>query len=67
MTRRLQVGNFSMVYKGKTYNASYHVQGDMLTVETARGQESTQLGGLRLKELAKMLLEQLIRTGKADL
>jgi hypothetical protein len=56
-----------MVYKGKAYNASYHVQGDMLTVETARGQQSTQLGGLRLKELAKMLLEQLIRTGKADL
>jgi hypothetical protein len=56
-----------MIYEGKTYNASYHVQGGMITVQTAGGQESTQLGGLRLKVLAKMLLEQLIRTGRADL
>jgi hypothetical protein len=67
MARRLQSGNFSMEYKGKTYNASYHVHEGVITVQTARGQESTQLGGLRLKVLAKMLLEQLVRTGKADL
>jgi hypothetical protein len=56
-----------MVYEGKTYNASYHVHDGLITVETARGQASTSLGGLRLKVLAKMLLEQLIRTGRADL
>jgi hypothetical protein len=67
MRRRLQSGNFSMMYEGRTYKASYHVQGGMITVQTAGGRESTQLGGLRLKVLAKMLLEQLIRTGRADL
>jgi hypothetical protein len=65
MRRQLQSGNFSMVYEGKTYNASYHVHEGMITVQTARGQESTRLGGLRLTVLAKMLLEQLIRTGRA--
>jgi hypothetical protein len=67
MRRQLQTGHFSMVYEGKTYNASYHVHDGLITVETARGQASTSLGGLRLKVLAKMLLEQLIRTGRADL
>jgi hypothetical protein len=67
MRRQLQSGNFSMEYKGKTYNASYHIHEGLITVQTARGEESTQLGGLRLKVLAKMLLEQLIRTGRADL
>ena len=67
MRKQLESGNFSMVYEGKTYNASYHVHEGLITVQTARGEESTQLGGLRLKVLAKMLLEQLIRTGRADL
>jgi len=67
MRRQLQSGNFSMVYEGKTYYASYHVHEGLITVQTARGEESTQLGGLRLKVLAKMLLEQLIRTARADL
>ncbi len=67
MERRRQFVEFSMEYEGKTYNASYYVQGDMITVQAAGVQKSTQLGGLRLKVLAKMLLGQLIRTGKADL
>jgi hypothetical protein len=67
MRRGLQSGNFSMVYEQKTYNAFYRVHEGMITVQTARGQESTRLGGLRLEVLAKMLLEQLIRTGRADL
>lgn len=67
MAGRLQFVNFSIEYEGKTYNAFYYVQGAIITVQTARGQQSTQLGGLRLKVLAKMLLEQLIRTGRADL
>ena len=66
MVGRLQFVSFSIEYEGKTYNAFYYVQGAMITVQTARGQQSTQLGGLRLKVLAKMLLEQLIRTGRAD-
>ena len=56
-----------MVYEGKTYYASYHVHKGLITVQAARGEESTQLGGLRLTVLAKMLLEQLIRTGRAEL
>jgi len=67
MERQRQPVAFSMEYEGKTYNASYSLQGGMVTVQTAGGQKSTQLGGLRLKVLAKMLLGQLIRTGKADL
>jgi hypothetical protein len=67
MRRRLQSGNFSIAYDGKTYRAFYYVHEGLITVQTARGQESTRLGGLRLKVLAEMLLEQLIRTGRADL
>lgn len=67
MARRPQPVEFSMEYEGKTYNASYYLQGGMITVQTAGGQKCTQLGGLRLKVLAKMLLGQLIRTGKAEL
>ncbi len=65
MARRPQPVEFSMEYQGKTYNASYYLQGGMITVQTAGGHKSTQLGGLRLKVLARMLLGQLIRTGKA--
>jgi hypothetical protein len=67
VTGRLQFVNFSIEYKGRTYSAFYYVEGGMITVQTARGRQSTQLGGLRLKVLAKMLLEQLIRTARADL
>ncbi len=67
MRKQLQSGNFSLVYEGKTYYASYHVHEGLITVQTARGEESIQLGGLRLKVLTRMLLEQLIRTGRAEL
>jgi len=67
MLRRLQPVEFSMEYKGKTYSASYYCQEGMITVQTVGGQKSTQLGGMRLNVLAKMLLEELIRVGKADL
>jgi len=39
----------------------------MITVQRHGAANLTQLGGLRLKVLAKMLLEQLIRTARADL
>jgi hypothetical protein len=67
MARRPQFGEFSMKYEGKTYNARFYVQEGMITVRMAGVQKSTQLGGLRLKVLANMLLTQLIRTGEADL
>jgi hypothetical protein len=67
MVRRPQPVEFSVEYEGKTYSVSYYCQGGMITVQTVGGQKSTQLGGMRLNVLAKMLLGELIRVGKADL
>jgi hypothetical protein len=66
MLRRPQPVAFSMEYEGRTYSASYYLQGRMITVKTVGGQKSTQLGGMRRKVLAEMLLRELVRVGKAD-
>lgn len=50
---------------GKTYTASYAVERKIITVSTPNGSKATQLGNLSPEHLAKMLLKELIREGKA--
>jgi hypothetical protein len=50
---------------GKTIKGSYRKIGNMVTVKTLHGSKTTQLGGLTPDYLAKMLLRELARKGKA--
>lgn len=51
--------------EGKTYTASYNVSKGVITVSTGLDSKSTQVGGLPPEHLAKLLLRELIREGKA--
>ena len=50
---------------GRTYSAIYWVAGKIITVATGSGGKSTQVGPNRPEDVAKRLLEQLARAGKA--
>jgi hypothetical protein len=50
---------------GRTYTGSYEVSGRVITVRTAHGSRATQVGGTPPDTMAKMLLRELIREGKA--
>jgi hypothetical protein len=49
---------------GKTYTGHYEVKRRLITVATANGQKTTQLGGTPAAVLARQLLLELIREGK---
>lgn len=51
---------------GKLYQAEYFVEQGVVSVLAERGQESTQLGGLSELQVAKLLLNTLIRKGQID-
>lgn len=48
------------------YVAEYTVKNGMITVTAAHGHKTTQVGGSPPEALAKMLLRELIREGKAS-
>lgn len=48
---------------GKTYTASYSVDGGMVTVYGETDDKTTQLGGMDALPLARMLLGHLVREG----
>ena len=50
---------------GKLRRGTYRVAGKILTVSTGLGGKSTQVGAMPAEFLAKQLLEQLAREGKA--
>jgi hypothetical protein len=50
---------------GKEYDGSYEVTGGVVTVRTAYGSNSTQIGGSPPEVLAKKLLGELVREEKA--
>jgi len=50
---------------GKTYRGNYWVAGKILVVSTSMGGKSRQLGSMPPDALAKQLLENLAREGKA--
>lgn len=48
---------------GKTYEADYVLNENVVTVYGEGGSESTQLGGLNEEQVARILLRNLIRKG----
>lgn len=50
---------------GKTYKGNYWVAGKILTVSTGMGGKSKQLGSTLAEVLAKQLLGELAKEGKA--
>jgi len=50
---------------GKRYQGNYWIAGKILTVSTSRGGKSRQVGTTPAEDLAKALLQQLAREGKA--
>jgi len=50
---------------GKTYQGTYWIAGKIMTVATGLGGKSKQVGSLPPEELAKRLLAELVKLGKA--
>jgi len=50
---------------GKTYKGTYWVAGKILTVSTGSGGKSRQVGSTPAEDLAKQLLQELVKEGKA--
>ena len=50
---------------GKTYQGTYWIAGKIMTVATGLGGKSTQVGVMPPEELAKRLLAELVKLGKA--
>ena len=50
---------------GKTYRGTYWIAGKILTVATGMGGKSTQVGSTSAEALAKRLLQDLAKEGKA--
>ncbi len=52
-------------YDGETHKATYWVAGKILTVATRWGGNSRQVGTIEPEALAKQLLLELVKAGKA--
>jgi len=52
-------------FDGKTFKGSYWIAGKILTVATGLGGNSRQVGEMTAEALAKRLLLQLAKEGKA--
>ena len=52
-------------FEGKTVKGHYYVERGMVTVMTAYGQESTQVGGSSPMTTARIILRQMAEAGKA--
>lgn len=60
------MGKIQIEHGKKIYEAEYFVGQGLITVCGERGQESTQLGGLSEQQVARLLLNSLIRKGQID-
>ena len=52
-------------FDGETHKATYWVAGKILTVATGRGGKSKQMGTMEPEVLARQLLLELVKAGKA--
>ena|ERR1700716_2162957 len=50
---------------GRTVTGSYACEGPILNVRTGNGQKATQLGGSTPESLARIMLRELAKEGKA--
>lgn len=56
----------SIELDGKTYNGHFTTRSGVVTVVTNLGRRSTHLGGQVAENLAKSVLHELVRDGKAQ-
>ncbi len=59
-------GTVTVAHQGKTYMATWHVEKGVITVSTASGRKSTQLGDSPPESLARMMLREAINAGELD-
>ncbi len=57
-------GTVTVAHEGKSYTASWHVEKGVITVSTASGRKSTQLGDSPPESLARMMLREAINAGR---
>jgi len=62
MAKEPRLIKFSIKRGGKTYNASYYVLQGIITVVSAWGDKSTQVGDSPPEVIARFLLRELIET-----
>jgi len=62
MAKEPRLIKFSIKRGGKTYKASYYILQGIITVVSAWGHKSTQVGDLPPETLARLLLRELIET-----
>jgi hypothetical protein len=58
-------GLVSVEHLGKTYEGTYSVSGDIVTVTYDERSQSTEVGNLGARAVAQLLLKELVRTGHA--
>lgn len=54
----------TMEFDGKKHTASYSVKSGVVTVESALGRRSTQVGGSTAQMVARMLLREILQGAK---
>ncbi len=55
----------SIEFEGKTYKASYYVESKVVTMQSAYGSLSTQVGGSRGDFVARMLFREIFYAAKS--
>jgi len=65
MTNQPSRYSVSCKHDGKTFRGNYWVAGKILVVSTMKGGRSKQLGAKSAEVLAKQLLHELAKEGKA--
>ena len=55
---------FSMVFEGKTYEATYTARSNLITVTSQHGSKSTQAGRLGADAVAQTLLAAILTAAK---
>jgi hypothetical protein len=58
-------GTVIIEFEGRKITASFSVAAGMVTVHTAAGDKTTQLGGSSAQSLARAMLRELAAEGKA--
>ena len=57
-------GKVTVERDGKTYGATYSVEGDMVHVKTHTETRSVALGGKRPEEVARQQLEEIVEASR---
>jgi hypothetical protein len=62
---KLNEGTVTVERAGRTYSGTWRVERGLITVTTAHGQKTTQLGDSPAEVLARIMLGELVNDQKA--